>query len=513
MKRFLIIICCLLFVSYSVAQTSKVNKTVHDGETYDVTTDETFVDVSIESGGVLTVKSGATLTVTGTLDSPNVTCLIIEDGGQLINGDGGFPGSSGVYATVRKNITSFNEENQSGWYTLSSPLASSILINNVGGLVQNNGSEYLYDLYRYAEKQTNMEWQSALIDHKPPFSSIDIGRGYLYASTVDNHICTFAGVLQYEQVYSANFVTYASSNQALKGWNLIGNPYPHNIYKGKYGANDCGITPTNIISGYYIVDINGGFIVHEDNQPIAPCQAVLIKLSAKLGTGANSNKLMFNKTTHAPSGSKDSNVKSLQIDVNGMERHDRAFVFCDEEDGLDKMDHVSELIPSLSIYYENKKYAIAHIGNNSSSFDVLFKNTQAGFYTLSVDTRGNSFGYLHLIDNFTGEEIDLLEEPNYKFYAFGNEGDGRFRIILNPNGIDSEESEFAYISNGEIIITGLNGNATLQVFDVMGRLINEEVVCGTSGMICRANKPNTTGVYLLRMMVNEDVKTQKLIVE
>ena len=68
---------------------------------------------------------------------------------------------------------------------------------------------------------------------------------------------------------------------------------------------------------------------------------------------------------------------------------------------------------------------------------------------------------------------------------------------------------FAFINNGNIIITDNVDGATLQVIDVMGRVIvsREGDVSGnvsTNGM--------APGVYVLRLINGNSVKTQKIVV-
>ena len=78
-------------------------------------------------------------------------------------------------------------------------------------------------------------------------------------------------------------------------------------------------------------------------------------------------------------------------------------------------------------------------------------------------------------------------------------------ICEDANG---ENKVFAFISNGEIIV---NGEGTLQVIDVLGHVILIRDVetsyhgVSTSGM--------TPGVYVLRLINGDDVKTQKMVIQ
>ena len=67
---------------------------------------------------------------------------------------------------------------------------------------------------------------------------------------------------------------------------------------------------------------------------------------------------------------------------------------------------------------------------------------------------------------------------------------------------------FAFVSNGEIVITADICDASLQVIDMMGRI----VMFGDA-----INRVSTSelsqGVYVLRLINGDIVKTQKIVIE
>ena len=121
----------------------------------------------------------------------------------------------------------------------------------------------------------------------------------------------------------------------------------------------------------------------------------------------------------------------------------------------------------------------------------------------SLSSEEVEFSYLHLIDNMTGNDIDLLVTPSYSFEAKTTDYASRFKLVF-VCGDANDDNDFAFISNGNIIV---NGEGTLQVIDMMGRVIfSGDAInrVSTSGM--------TSGVYVLRLINGTDVKTQKIIV-
>jgi hypothetical protein len=100
----------------------------------------------------------------------------------------------------------------------------------------------------------------------------------------------------------------------------------------------------------------------------------------------------------------------------------------------------------------------------------------------------------------------VAEPASYTFTAKTTDYESRFKLVFSTvcGDADGDNDSFAFISNGNIIV---NGTGTLQVIDVMGRVVRcTDVVrnVSTHGM--------TPGVYVLRLVNGNDVKTQKMVV-
>ena len=145
--------------------------------------------------------------------------------------------------------------------------------------------------------------------------------------------------------------------------------------------------------------------------------------------------------------------------------------------------------------------------DGQGSLPVNVKVAKTGKYTISISNEDVDFSYLHLIDNFTGMNIDLLNDPSYTFTASVRDNENRFRLVFSTidSNIDATSDIFAYQSGDEIIV---NGEGELQIFDVMGRFVGNMTVNG-SERISASSFAN--GVYVFRMVGNE-VKTQKIVV-
>ena len=107
----------------------------------------------------------------------------------------------------------------------------------------------------------------------------------------------------------------------------------------------------------------------------------------------------------------------------------------------------------------------------------------------------------------TGNDVDLLATPAYTFTAKTTDYESRFKLVFSANtedGPSTGSGTFAFISDGNIIV---NGEGTLQVIDLTGRII----VC-RDALHCVSTTGMTPGVYVLRLINGDDVKTQKIVI-
>ena len=161
---------------------------------------------------------------------------------------------------------------------------------------------------------------------------------------------------------------------------------------------------------------------------------------------------------------------------------------------------------NIYIPQNNKEYAISYAGDQNE-MPLYFKSRENGEYTILVAPENVNVGYLHLIDNLTGKDIDLLQTPSYTFNARFDDYASRFKLVFNANENDNENEDFAFISNGEIFV---NGTGILQVVDVFGhQLISRQV----NSDFCLPTSDFSSGVYVLRLINGENVKTQKIVIK
>jgi len=267
------------------------------------------------------------------------------------------------------------------------------------------------------------------------------------------------------------------------GFNLVGNPYTFNTYVNRpyYKLN------------YDRTDIE----LVNNNAVIAPCDGVLIDAE---GT----DQVTFTKTNQLAQATNNGSLivaLAQQTSNRGAAAVvDKAIVSFNEGSQLGKFYFV-EQNAHVYIPQDGKDYAIVFV-EDQGEVPLYFKVRENGTYTLDFSTEEAEFCYLHLIDHLTGNDVDLLQKPSYTFDANYSDYASRFLLVFDKIDVNSDDV-FAFVNNGNIII---NGTGTLQVIDMLGRVItNVETSYGvsTNGM--------ASGMYVLRLINGENVRTQKVI--
>ena len=357
------------------------------------------------------------------------------------------------------------------WYLIASPVAENVAPAAENGFVRADGN---YDLY-YFDQTEDLEWRN----YKQGSFFIESGKGYLYANK-ENATLKFDGT---DYAGSGEVaLSYSETNAAstMWGWNLIGNPYNATAYLAD--GRD-----------FYRMNSAGSEIVVADNAAISTMEGVFVKAA-----NAGDNSVTF--TTSAPSKDRTAN-QSLVMNVMGSDENviDRAIVRFGDGATLSKL-MLNENNTKIYIPQADGDYAVVR-SEGKGSIPVNFKASKMGKYTISVETSGFNVNYLHLIDNITGDDIDLLQDNSYSFIATTTDNEDRFVLAFSP-ATSSENDIFAYQNGSDIIV---NGNGELQVFDVMGRLVAKQYVNGV-GSLCTSSL--RTGVYIFRL----SEKTQKIVV-
>ena len=370
-------------------------------------------------------------------------------------------------------------DSDGGYVLIASPVGTVNPAENVTNMLTNS-----YDLYAFDQAE-EMEWRN----YKSSNFSLEPGHGYLYANSEDVTL-VFPG----EAYNGSGEVTLSKTSNTsvdFQGWNLVGNPFVDTAF---------------IADGrpFYTMTSNGSEIIVADGNSIAPMEGVFVI--------ATENDETISFTTTEPTADGDA---KLALNLNqGHDVIDRAIIRFGENQQLPKF-QISRNSTKVYIPQDGKDYSVVSV-DNMCEMPLNFKAKKNGTYTISVDPENVEFNYLHLVDNITGSDVDLLAlrqaqgPASYTFTAKTTDYESRFKLVFSANeedGPSTGSETFAFINNGNIIV---NGEGTLQIVDVMGRVLS---CTDTSNGAAISTRGMKAGVYVLRLINGDSVRTQKIVIE
>ena len=360
------------------------------------------------------------------------------------------------------------------YYLIASPVGA-VSAQAVEGLMTPS-----YDFYSFDQTQ-ELEW----INHRDDAEfELQPGVGYLYANNTGTDL-TFTGTPVHQAGEIVDVDLDFETGAEFAGWNLVGNPFAENeayiLCRPFYVMNGETSDLIPMEANGSIAPMTGAFVVAQE-------VGEYVTFATDLG-GVNCDEV----------GEDDKLVLSL---TKGRGLIDRAIVRFGQGRQLPKF----QLNPNSTKVYipmNGQDYAIVNSAKQGE-LPVNFK-AENGTYTLSVSAEAMGVNYLHLVDNLTGADTDLLASSSYTFEASATDYASRFKLVFATGDADDT---FAFNSNGSWIVSN-EGNATVQVIDLNGRILSSETISGSASVSVNA----APGVYMIRLINGDNVKVQKIIVK
>ena len=259
------------------------------------------------------------------------------------------------------------------------------------------------------------------------------------------------------------------------------------------------VTATNLASGYAVVNEEGGYTyLGGADDEIAVGDGFFVKATGE------------NPSISYSEGRTLRNEKSQSIDVviTGNAGSDNVVVNLGkaDEEGFPKLKNFNEEITTIFVYNNDKSYGIYNCEEDVEEVPIYFNNTNGmGKYTISIDAKGD-FENITLVDLVSGDETNMLVH-DYNFTASQQENTKRFILKFVEKQQTTDNSNFVYQSGEELIV---NTQGTVQIIDVVGRVVYNNVVLNESERINISGF--TTGTYIVRVISDKDVMTQKVVV-
>ena len=457
-------------------------------------------NLTINAAKSLTVNAAKQLTVTGTLtNNAGTTGLVLKSDAtgtaSLIHN------TAGVDATVERYLVQgvTTPLAVKEYHFVSSPLANAL-------------SNVFTGYYMYKFTESTNAWSSMLANQ-----SIGVMKGYtVYKSGMSSDTRSFAGTLNNGSIGSVDNLTHA--NNALYGWNLVGNPYASPI---NWDAST-GWTKTNVDGAiYFWIEASksyssyaAGVGTNGASNYIASMQGFFVKASVVNSTAT----LMMDNNVRVHNGQtflKNNTNNTLRLAVTNGDFSDETVVrFKQESTNLfDSKWDANKLMSEDAIA---QLYTLA--GNEDLSINTLpeisnnlmvplnLKVNLNGTYTITASEL-TSFDAteIYLEDLNTKQLIHLNEQASYSFNAETNDAANRFMLHFGTPATINESNASslnAYASGNNIYIN----NPTLSN-------VKEVVIYNTLGQVVSSFKPATVSLYVYNLNTTAGSYIVKIITD
>ena len=342
-----------------------------------------------------------------TIGFDNNATITIADGGQLHT-------NTDVEAIVEKHITAAPdwENGGAGWLLIASPLTGitgyttaasnhvdSLAIDNYNGIMD---GEYHYDFYSW-DGNYELEWRN--YRNADPKFDMNNGQGYLYAAREDRDL-SFKGVVK-ANAEDEFFEPLLNEGAVFEAFSLYGNPFVCDAYLSmEEGAS----------LAFYVMNETGTALEVTEG-PVHPMEGFFV--------ASMTADQSFTVSRNAPSAKGNSLYVNLMQGTNCIDKVLLRF-------------GKGNMLPKKSLHEADSKVYVTVDGRDFAAVNaeakgempICFKAEEDGDYVLKVNREGVNFSYLHLIDLFTGDDVDMLDSPYYSFSAKTTDAVSRFKLVF-----------------------------------------------------------------------------------
>lgn len=318
-------------------------------------------------------------------------------------------------------------------------------------------------------------------------------------------------------------INNSSANDGIKGWNLLGNPYP--------SAFDWDAADKSQFQDFFAYIYNpilggGGGYAAED-ETIGPHQGffALVKDSYDGQDFVFDDNNRLHGGSFVKNNSKSSNLK-LKLTLDQYYDETRIRIKTESEFDRDPYDALKlfsfnpEMPQLYSLTFDDIQVSInsiPHIPDDLELF-VGLRAPSEGQYKLELIENSETFNEvdLFLLDTQTGSYHNFNASNKYEFTSLEGTFDNRFKILFfNPTNVQDPDSQGShiYVWNNHLFVNFSEDiiKGTLRVYDVGGRLIMaRELGQGSSfayALECQI------GVYLVQVASEQGVVVQRVFVK
>ena len=456
-------------------------------------------------GGSLTVGIAGQLTVSGTLtNNAGASGLVIESDatgtGSLIHS------TAGVAATVERYIPGVSY----AWHLLGAPVAAQGI---AGDWIAGN-----YDFYSWDEAQALWLNQKVGANNLTSFTP---GKGYLVAYETAALTKSFSGNLNNGDVVVAVTKDGAGGSN---GANLLANPYPSgidwNTATRTLFADDFAYVYDQTANGGAgaFVSIDGS----ANNAWIAPHQGFFV-VAQTAGNFTFTNAMREHGGTYTKNGTTTDNELTLRLsaetwfDEVRIRINEGSTTARDRNDALHFSSFTADAPQLYTLSEDGKQLSINALPAVSQETAISLGTITPieGAYSISVETLNGQFAdkTIYLEDKLLNVQHNLTSNGAYSFIGTPADSPTRFLLHFGAVGV-SEQPESsalkAYVVGNQLYFP-LQGEATLQIVDLQGRVLQQSHVAGQGLTSTAMQQP--AGAYVVRLVGSHSVQTAKVIVK
>ena len=472
-------------------------------------------NLTIFSGATLTIDAGKALTAYG-----NTTVqgsFIIESD---INGTGSFI-DNGI---ITGNVTVKKYLPDHRWWYIGSPLSNgtAAAFGSLSSSTSTGNRLFYWDeiTHAYISITNTSTSMSALTGY--PFKRYD--STFLTA--------VYTGSLNTGTIGGTSNLTYHSG--VSDGYNLVSNPYPSAISLGTAAVHP-GVTATNLVPTFWY-RTNTTFVTYnwttgimspiQSTTDIPAMQAFWVRTNGGTGGLQLTNEARKHSTQAFYKETPESNVFRIQLKNDSLTDETVVSFFSDASNDYDDFDSYKmfsddENYPQIyTMTMDNTTVAINGqeeiISGSERIVPLGFLSSIAGTFTLQA-TNLNAFDpniSVYMEDAYLNYFQDMNICNTYTFTSGIVNNANRFKLHFGNllTGISSSEiaNTFIYTSGKSIYVNTSLVNGYLEIFDVLGKnLLYKNIDKGLS----KVNVELAEGVYFVKVITGNNVKTQKIVIE
>ena len=477
----------------------------------------TFNSLTSNNAADVTITSDALTTVAGTLTINSGKQFSVAPGkhlsvdGSITNNAGSsnfvlHSGAAGtasllhntdnVPATVQRYISGAAE----AWHFLSSPVAAQGISGSwLPSGTYGNGTGY--DLYVWDEPTNCWIYKrntTSVVNWNTvhPGSDFTPGRGYLYSVQAANPTKAFTGNLNNGSLTYP--LTFGSTDPVLKGFNLLGNPYPSSVdWDAAFGWSRNDLVNSGggydmwiwnpAANNYGIHNSFTGTGTNSVTRYIAPMQGFFVRAYVAGNLGVNNNVRVHDGTGWFKNAEINPAMVGIVVQSDANKSFDEAllmFGYQANEPGAVKLFSHVQTAPSLYLSSGNEQYSVQYLTDTVDypTVPVLFKPGNDGNYTLSCNFDTDNFNILMLEDRQMHYSQDMKSVKTYSFIAAKTDDANRFVLHFGTeNTTPGNELPARIYSDGIQLIIDLKlvrKETTVMVYDVLGRKLLQRELQG-----------------------------------